>query len=158
MSKSIALFGGSFNPPHAGHYAIARRLARRKTIDEVWILPVYRHVFGKKMTPFEERLRSARKFFRALAPKVRVKDIERRLGGTSYTIRLIRFLKKKHPGWRFLLVIGEDNYRLRRRWRGFDAIQKEAALIVISRGKKSPIPDVSSTELRKKLKKDLAGP
>ena len=149
MSKSIALFGGSFNPPHIGHYEIARRAARRKTIDEVWIVPVYRHPFGKKMASFADRLRGCRSFFKPLGPKVKVKDWERRLGGTSYTIRLIRHLKKKYPRHKFCLILGADAYRERKEWKDFEAIKKEVGLIVFPRGKKSPIPDVSSTEIRR---------
>lgn len=148
MSKSITLFGGSFNPPHAGHYEIARRLAAKRKIDEVWILPVYRHVFGKKMSPFATRLKASKIFFRPLAPKVKVKDLERRLGGTSYTIRLLTHLKKRHPAWTFWLAIGEDNYRLRHQWKDFEGVRRLAKLIVLPRGKKSSIPNISSTEIR----------
>lgn len=151
MSKSprrIALFGGSFNPPHAGHYEIARRLARRKTIDEVWVLPVYRHVFGKRMEPFDRRLKACRVFFKPLGRKVSVKDLERRLGGRSYTLRLLRRLKGRCPAVRFSLVIGADAYRERGKWKGFEEIRKLARLIVFPRGKGSPIPNISSTALR----------
>lgn len=150
--RSIALFGGSFNPPHAGHYEIVRRLAQRKAINEVWILPVYRHAFGKRMAPFSRRLAAARAFFRPLAPKVKVKDVEKRLGGTSYTIRLLRYLKARHPRWRFFLVIGADNYRLRGKWKDFDAIREIVDLIVLPRGSRSFIPNVSSTQIRKKTR------
>lgn len=149
MSKKIALFGGSFNPPHAGHYEMARRAACRRTIDEVWILPVWRHPFGKKMAPFSERLRLCRRFFRPLGKKVKVKDLERRLGGTSYTIRLLRHLEKKHPRRQFFLILGGDAYRGRKGWKDFGEIRKLARLIIFPRGARSPIPDVSSTEIRR---------
>lgn len=146
--KTIALFGGSFNPPHRGHYEMARRVARRKTIDEVWVLPTYRHPFGKKMTPFEERLNLCRKMFKGLK-KVEVKDREKKLGGKSYTIRLIRHLLSKHPSWTFYWVMGADTYRQRHLWKDFEEIRKKVGFIVFPRGPRSPIPDVSSTELRK---------
>src|SRR3989338_5005377 len=148
MSKRIALFGGSFNPPHGGHYGIARRVARRKTVDEVWVLPVYRHPFGKKTAPFSKRLSLCRKFFKKLGGKVKVKDLEKRLGGKSYTIRLIRHLKKKYPACRFSLVMGGDAYRERKTWKDFGEIEKSVRLIVFPRGRRSPIPDISSTEIR----------
>lgn len=150
MSKSVALFGGSFNPPHAGHREIVRRILRRKGIDEVWIFPVWRHPFGKKMSPFTERIHNCRRFFAGLGKRVKVKDLERRLGGVSYTIRLIRHLKKKYPALRFSLVIGGDAYRDRKAWKDFEAIREEVPLIVFQRGPRSPIPDVSSTEIRRR--------
>jgi len=62
-SRHIALFGGSFNPPHEGHREIVRRLARRKSIDEVWVLPVWRHPFRKKLPSFKKRLSMCRRYF-----------------------------------------------------------------------------------------------
>lgn len=148
-SKKIALFGGSFNPPHEGHFEMARRVARRKSIDEVWILPVYRHPFGKKVALFMERLRLCRSMFRRLGSQVKVKDLEKRLGGVSWTIRLIRHLKTKYPGWKFYWIMGSDDYRQRHLWKNFDLIQQEVQVIVFPRGKQSPIPDISSTKIRK---------
>lgn len=147
-SKRIVIFGGSFNPPHAGHYEIVRRLTRRKAIDEVWIVPVYRHYFGKKSAPFTTRFDACRCFFAGLGPKVKVKDWEKRLGGVSTTIRLLRFLKTKFPTARFSLALGSDAYAERHLWKDFSEIEKIARLIVFPRGPRSPIPNVSSTQIR----------
>ena len=148
-AKNIALYGGSFNPPHEGHREIIRCVARRKTIDEVWVLPVFKHPFHKKMTPFAERLRWCRRAFGDLGPKVKVKDLERRLGGISWTIRLVRHLRKKYLQISFSLILGDDTYRQRNSWKNFPDIRKMVSLIVFPRGPKSPIPDVSSTEIRR---------
>lgn len=148
MSKKIALFGGSFNPPHAGHKEMARRVARRKAMDEIWILPAYRHPFGKVLAPFEMRLKLCRSHFKSLGPKVKVKDLERRLGGVSWTIRTLQHLRQKHPTWKFAIVLGADTYRQRKSWKDFDAIRQMADLIVFPRGRGSPIPDISSTKIR----------
>ncbi len=152
MSKAIALFGGSFNPPHQGHYEIARRVGRRKSIDEVWILPVYKHPFKKKEAPFSERLKWCRDLFRRLGAKVKVKDLEKRLGGKSWTIRTIRYLKKRYPSFSFSLVLGSDTYQQRHRWKDFDEIQGQVKLIIFPRGQRSRIPHISSTEIREKKK------
>ncbi len=146
--RSVALFGGSFNPPHEGHFEMARRVAGRSNVDAVWILPVYRHPFGKKVAPFGDRLRQCRTLFRPLAPKVTVMDLERRLGGVSWTVRLLKHLRKKHPFTRFFWVMGADAYAERRDWKEFPEIRKLVRLIVFPRGKESPIPNVSSTEIR----------
>ncbi len=152
MSKKIALFGGSFDPPHEGHRAIARLLTRRQDLDEVWILPVYKHPLGKKLGDFASRLKSCRTFFKELGSQVKVKDLEKRLGGSSLTIRLIRYLQKKHPAHQFYFVMGEDAYRQRRQWKEFGSIQKKVELIVVPRGTHSPIPNISSTEIRKRIR------
>lgn len=158
-TKKIALFGGSFNPPHAGHVAIVRRLVRRKGLDEVWILPVYRHRFRKRLFPFRDRMRLCRQVFLPLSPKVSVRPDEQKAarGGkpgsgspdSGKTYFLIRYLKKKHPRHKFSLVLGRDAYQQRASWYRFDLIKKEVGLILFPRGPGSFIPNVASRRIRK---------
>lgn len=144
----IALFGGSFNPPHIGHLEIAKRVGRRKRVDSVWVLPTYCHPFGKKLAPFTERLEKCRQLFKGI-DKVKVKDWEMKKGGMSYTLDLILFLKKKFPAYQFSWVMGNDDYAERDKWKDFSAIERLVKIIVFPRGENSPIPNISSTEIRK---------
>ena len=158
-TKKIALFGGSFNPPHAGHLAIVRRLARRKGLDEVWILPVYRHRFRKRLFPFQDRMRLCRQVFLPLSPKVSVRPDERKVPesgkpGSGRTYFLIRYLKKRYPRHRFSLVLGRDAYQQRASWYRFDLIEKEVGLIIFPRGPGSFIPNVASRRVRRSGKID----
>jgi nicotinic acid mononucleotide adenylyltransferase len=85
-----------------------------------------------------------------------VKDFEKRLGGTGYTIDLLNYLGAKFPDARFSLAMGNDAYRERKLWKDFSKIRKMARLIVFPRGAKSPIPNISSTAIRAlKAKKRL---
>lgn len=149
-TKKIALFGGSFNPPHAGHREIVRRLRRRRSIDEIWILPVWRHPFRKKLPPFEKRLSGCRKFF-APTLKIKIKSYEKRPRATGRTVDLLEFLSKKFSHYQFYWVMGSDSYRQRRLWKDFNRIQQLARLIVFPRGARSPIPNISSRVLRRRL-------
>lgn len=159
MIKRIALFGGSFNPPHEGHREIVRRLASRKSIDEVWILPVWRHPFRKKLPNFKKRVAACRRYF--VPPlKVRggiggryeksnVKTYEKHPGATGHTIDLLLYLTQKFPHYRFSWVMGEDTYRQRKRWKNFQKVRQLARLLIFPRGPYSPIPNLSSREIRK---------
>ncbi len=149
----VVIFGGSFYPPHAGHSEIIKRLLRRKDVDQVWVCPVFRHAFGKETAPFTTRLRWCRERFGKLGTRVKVKDVERRLGGVSFTVRLLEYVKARHPSWNLSLALGRDAYRERKAWKDFDKIEKMAALIVFPRGPKSFIPNISSTEIRQQWKK-----
>ena len=140
IKKKVALFGGSFNPPHEGHLEIVRRVARRKIIDEVWILPTWRHPFKKKLPSFKKRTDLCLRFF--CIEKVKVKTYEKRPGSTGYTIDLVDFLQKKFPGDKFYWVMGSDTYRQRRRWRQFSELKKRVRLIIFPRGPKSMIPNI----------------
>ena len=46
----VALFGGSFNPPHVAHELVALYVLETQPVDELWLLPVYQHVFDEKIT------------------------------------------------------------------------------------------------------------
>ncbi len=159
-SKNIALFGGSFNPPHEGHREIVRRVASRKGIDEVWLLPVWRHPFRKKLPSFKKRVKACRHFF--LPPlkirggsggryeKIRISTLEKRPRATGRTVDLLLYLAQKFPRYRFWWVMGGDSYRQRRKWKNFGKIRKLARLIVFPRGPQSPIPNLASHLLRRK--------
>ena len=146
--RTIALFGGAFNPPHQGHVSMVRILLKQKEIDQVWVLPVWRHPFAKDLVPFKTRLAMCHLAFSGLSKRVTVKRIEAQLQGTSYTVRTLKSLTKRYPGTRFMLVIGADSYKRRKRWKKFETVEQLADLIVFPRGPKSTIPNVSSTDFR----------
>ena len=148
---NIALFGGSFDPPHTGHRAIVRRLARRSSIDRIWVLPAFRHPFEKKMAPFPLRLKLCRLAFGDLGKKVQIKDVERQLGGKSWTVETVRYLCRRYPRHDFFWVVGADAYRARRSWRSIGKIEAAVRFIVFDRGRGSSIPNISSTILRRAL-------
>lgn len=148
-AKSVAFFGGSFNPPHQGHVAVVRALLKNKEIDEIWIVPVYRHPFGKELAPFRQRLALCRLALTSLSPRVKLRRIEEKLGGRSFTVRTLRALKRRYSRTHFFLVIGSDAYRQRAQWKDFQTIEKLADILVVPRVGGA----VSSTKIRARLKK-----
>jgi len=155
---TIALFGGGFDPPHKGHVAFCRALARSGLFDKVWVLPTYKHPFGKGAAPFADRLEMCRLAFSSLSDNIEVRDDESCVGCEGYTVELIRWLQKRYPQHRFSLALGSDNYEVRTRWKDFDKI--ESLVDVRFFGRKgweelnrklhipAPFPRVSSEEIR----------
>lgn len=150
--RRVAIFGGSFNPPHRGHTAILKWLFMRGIADEVWVIPCFLHPFGKELADFVHRLTMCRLAFSNLSLPVSVFDIEKKLGGISYTCRTIEHLKALHPDCRFLLVTGDDVKADTSEWKNFEKVKDLVEIIRVPRGVSSPIPDVSSTEIRDRLK------
>ena len=64
--KPIALLGGSFNPPHVAHLMVAYWTLATQDVREVWLLPSYRHPFGKDLAPFDDRVAMCELAARAL--------------------------------------------------------------------------------------------
>ena len=160
--RYVALFGGSFNPPHLGHSAICRWLFSEMKVDEVWVIPCLIHPFDKELAPFEHRLAMCKLVFPKLLLPIRILDVEEKLGGVSHTLRTIEHLRAQVPDVRFALVIGDDIEAEAHKWHHFDRIRELVDLIRVPRGAGSPIPDVSSTEIRHRMRRrkpyiDLVG-
>ena len=149
--RRIGLFGGSFNPPHIGHTAICRWVFDRGLVDELWVIPCFLHPFEKELLPFEDRLAMCKLAFGKLQLRIRVLDVERQLGGTSYTIKTIRHLELLHPHDDLFLITGDDVREQQAQWRDYEQITDIVDLIRVPRGQGSPIPDVSSTQVRERL-------
>ena len=153
----IAVFGGSFNPPHVGHALVTSWLHLTDRADEVWLVPAFRHAFDKALAPWERRLEWAAALASALGPWVRVEPIEAELPVPSYTIRTLDTLSARSPEHRFSLVIGADVAAQLSLWRDAERLRAQYPLIVVGRQGCAPVPsapdfpDVSSTVIRARL-------
>ena len=159
----IALYGGSFNPPHLGHELAALYVLETANVDQLWFVPCFRHAFEKALESFEDRFRMCELVTEALGPRARVSDIERELGEESRTLRTLRALEARHPEHTFVEVIGADLAAETATWYGAEELRRRAPFIVVGRagsggapgdtGVRPPveIPAVSSTEIREAL-------
>lgn len=162
----IALFGGTFNPPHKGHVAVVRMLLRHA--DEVWIMVANRpNKPVSNLCPAKYRFAMAQKAFRS--PRVKVRDDEIRRKGASYTSGTLRHLEREYPEHRFVCVIGSDlvpqvktwndaaNLKKREFWivfRPYVPIDKNAlAFFANARILRGTGVEISSTTLRDGLKR-----
>ena len=150
----VALFGGSFNPPHVGHELAALYVLETAAVDELWFVPCLKHAFEKALLPFEDRQRMCELAARALGERARVSDIERALGDESRTLRTVRALEARHPEHRFSVVIGADLLPEVDGWYGAAELRREVPFIVVGRRGAGgqphglEMPAVSSTEIR----------
>lgn len=156
---NVAFFGGSFNPPHVGHVLAVTYVLATQAIDEVLVVPCFRHPFSKELAPFAHRLRMA-ELAMGWLPRTRVSRVEEELGGDSLTLRTIEHLyaTSGDPDLRLRLVVGADVLPERTRWHGFDRLAELAPPIVLGRigvagaGAPPPVlPEISSTDVRAAL-------
>jgi nicotinate-nucleotide adenylyltransferase len=159
----IALYGGSFNPPHLAHQMAALYVLETAPVDEIWIIPAFRHAHGKVLAPFEDRLAMCELAVRALGPRARVSDVERELGDESRTLRTVRRLQERFTGHAFSLVIGADLLAEVSSWYGGAELAQTVPFIVVARAGVGPVgaaagpgrglalPEVSSTQVRAAL-------
>jgi nicotinate-nucleotide adenylyltransferase len=150
----VAVFGGSFNPPHVAHVLACALVLSMEDVDRLLVVPAYKHPFAKPLAPFGDRVVMC-ELAMAWMPRVQVSRVEEELGGESRTLRTLEHLANAHKQWNLRLVIGADVLVDAPRWFGFEAIEKLAPPIVLGRaGLDAPsagpalLPDVSSTQVR----------
>ena len=151
----IALFGGSFDPPHLGHLLAAAYVLATEPVDELWFVPVMNHPLGKQLSaPYAHRVELTEELAR-LVPRTRVSRAEEE-SGHARTVDLLEWLHRKHPSAQFALVLGTDLNAERPQWKQFDRIEELARIVTVQRGgyteNRVAIPEVSSTQVRALLK------
>jgi nicotinate-nucleotide adenylyltransferase len=130
-TESVALFGGSFDPPHRGHAEILDALLRRPEIDRVILMPAWLNPFKESShASAERRLEWCRRLFSR--PGVEVSDWEIRQERPVYTIETWRHLRESGVPLRYL-VIGSDNLPTLKKWKDFERLDREATWIVATR-------------------------
>jgi nicotinate-nucleotide adenylyltransferase len=152
IKRRIAIFGGAFDPPHIGHTAICRWVFGKGRFDELFIVPCFKHPFGKDMEGFDHRLAMCRLAFGKLLLPLRILDIEKSLPGPSLTHNTILRLIEKNPDAKFTLIVGHDVAKELSDWHHIDKIKELVDIIEVPRGEESAIPNVSSTDVRTAIK------
>ncbi len=153
----VAVYGGSFNPPHVAHVLACALVLALEDVERVLVVPTFRHPFAKPLASFEDRVTMCSLAFGGM-PQVQVSRVEEALGGESRTLRTLEHLAEVHPDWQLRLVVGADILGEAPRWFGFDRIERLAPRIVMGRaGVEAPgartalLPEVSSTRVRQSL-------
>lgn len=128
----IGLYGGSFNPAHAGHRHVSLMALKRLRLDRVWwiVTPGNPLKDTGELASTAFRAAEARKV--AADPRIDVTVFEEAIGA-RYTIDTLAYLKRRHPGVRFVWIMGADNLAGFHRWRGWRAIARLMPIAVIDR-------------------------
>ena len=159
-SQTIALFGGSFDPPHIGHEAIVKALLELKYIDKIVIMPTFLNPLKKfSHAPSQLRLKWLKEIFSSFDDVI-VSDFEMKQNRKTFTIESVEYLLESYQT--IYLVIGADNLSTLNKWHKYGVLQNRVIFIVAHRDK-IDIPDtfidlkidnnISSSLLRKSMNK-----
>lgn len=131
----IAVYGGSFNPPHPAHVRAARLAYAALKPDKLLVIPAadppHKSLAEGSPSP-EERFELTKLAFRDF-PEAELSDMELLRGGESYTADTVAELAAMYPGAEIYLIIGTDMLTSFERWHDFEGILGGAALTVLSR-------------------------
>lgn len=128
----IGLFGGSFNPPHAGHLLVAEIARRRLRLHQVWWLvtpgnPLKDH---GHLRPLAERLEAVRALADGPRTAVTAFEAAHRIRYSADTVDLLR---QKRPGIRFVWIMGADSLATFHRWQDWRRIAASLPIAVVDR-------------------------
>lgn len=154
----IALFGGSFDPPHLGHLTVANVVSHQKIVDEVWFVPCANHPFAKYMSPAKNRL----EMLRLLSDKHTIYTFELERSTPSYSLETLEHATQEFPHHSFAWLIGSDQVAVFHKWYQYEELLKRFTVLVYPREhhpvdallpgmqaiQNCPIISVSSTEVR----------
>lgn len=165
----IALFGGSFDPPHLGHDKIVKKALKVLNLDKLIVMPTFINPFKNGFfAPPTLRLNWCKKLWQNL-DNVLISDYEILQNHPVSTIQSVKFLYSKFEIDKFYLIIGEDNLKDLNKWHKFDELCSLVEFVVASRNEdeiknlKQILPlkkldinvNISSTEFRQNLNKDF---
>ena len=156
--KKIGIFGGSFNPIHNGHVAIAKAVLEQCGLDEVWLMVSPQNPLKQQEDLLDDQLRleMAQKALEGVEG-VKACDYEFHLPKPSYTWNTLQHLSTDYPDHRFVLLIGGDNWAHFERWRRWKDILRHYDVVVYPRDEYTgtvdvPLLNVSSTDIRRRIK------
>lgn len=166
------IFGGSFNPIHNGHVALAERILRKARLDEVWLLVTPQNPWKSQSDLLDDNKRLEMvKLAVEDRPRLIASDFEFHLPRPSYTWNTLQALVQDFPDRIFSLIVGGDNWAKFNSWYEHDKILAHHRILVYPRRdceinvnslpkRVRLIPmeliDISSTEIRRRIQENLS--
>ena len=167
---SIGIFGGSFNPIHNGHIALAKAFLEKENLDQVWFMVSPQNPFKVNQQLLADHLR-LELVQKAITdnPHFKASDYEFQLPKPSYTWNTLQQLSHDFPTYRFTLLVGGDNWEAFDRWYHAEDILANYPIVVYPRQGQAvsrttlpdgvsilntPLINISSTEIRQRVKQD----
>ena len=144
--RRIGLFGGTFDPPHDAHVALARLALTELALDELrWIPAGQPWQKARQITPAGHREAMVR-LAMGEEPRFRLERCEIRRAGPSFTLDTVRELQASEPGAQWFLIIGQDQYAGLHTWRDWRELLSRVTLAVANRPGVAvePHPDVKA--------------
>ena len=168
-SARLGILGGSFDPIHIAHLAVATRVAERLNLDRVLLVPTAVSPLKPRgaEAPARHRLEMVRRAIRRNA-LFRVSTLETRRDSVSYTVDTLRAIRKRTRA-KLYLILGTDAFRLIPEWKEAETVKKLATIVVVARPGDRPAPrmpkhyivetpllEISSTGIRKRVRRGLS--
>lgn len=138
--KKIGLLGGTFDPVHKGHLAVADHILHVLALDAIWFIPAAtpphkpEHGDGEQITDFQHRVTMLEKALTSF-DKFHINLIESERTSPSYSIdTIIELLKRTESNTEFYFILGVDAFAEIDTWKRYRELTDFVDLVIISRG------------------------
>ena len=146
--ERIGIYGGTFNPPHLGHFRAARHAAQVLQLDRLLLIPdriaPHKEIPEGSPTPWQ-RLEMVR---HGAGDFAEVSNLELRREGPSYTYLTVQQLHQQYPDAKLFLLMGTDMFLSFSTWRNPEIILEHAALGVFYRGDADEAAQIEAVKAR----------
>ncbi len=165
--KKVGILGGTFDPPHIGHFIIADEVKHRLNLDEIWFIPTNDPPHKKQARMSNQHrigmLRAATEGF----PYFQVNTIEMEREGKSYTIETVKQLQNLYSTIEFYFIIGADMVEYLPHWQDIDELINLVQFVGVKRVGYSvksdyhvlevdiPFIEISSSEIKRRITEGL---
>ena len=131
---SILVFGGTFDPVHNGHLAIAGQAREATGADAVWFVPAALAPLREPpVAAAEDRFELLEAACLASGPGLAVLDVAIRRGGVSFTAEVMEALRAEHPDLDLAALVGADAARTIQQWHRADHLLRSERFVIVNR-------------------------
>ena len=158
---NVAVFGGSFDPPHIGHEEIIKESLKTLNVEYIFVVPTFLNPFKNSFfAPAKIRLQWVEKLLFDI-PHTQVLDFEIKQNRQVASIETIQYILDNYSIDKIYLIIGADNVQSLPKWKDYEKLKKLVTFIIATRDglnipknlqKLDINATISSTLLRKNLK------
>jgi nicotinate-nucleotide adenylyltransferase len=145
----IGIFGGSFDPVHAGHIALAQKASRQYALDTVYFVPAKQppHKLLRTLATTRHRLNMLRLVCKAV-PHWRVSHFELNRTGTTFTWQTVAYFRNRFPRAHLFFILGSDSLNDLRGWQCPERIADTCTILTGTRaGNTVNVPDAIATSV-----------
>lgn len=132
--RTLAILGGSFNPPHIAHFRLGHEVKDHLDVSEVIFMPCANppHKSDAYLLPFELRCEMLSSEIKDV-PYFTLSTLESELPAPSYTVETLRALHKMHPGTNFVFILGAEDLEFFTSWHEWEEILALVDIVALPR-------------------------